>query len=86
MSNPLIAAVGEALYGSRWHSELARALGVTYRTVRRWEVGDSQVPAGVYAELLERVKIHAAALGPLVPRLERAAQGSASAVAGAGSS
>lgn len=28
--------IGTALYGPRWQSELARALGVADRTVRRW--------------------------------------------------
>ncbi len=34
---------GPALYGERWQSELARALGVTDRTIRRW-LGGGAIP------------------------------------------
>ena len=35
---------GEALYGPRWQTALARALGVNARTVRRWAYGDRRIP------------------------------------------
>jgi hypothetical protein len=37
--NPTIAEIGEDLYGSCWQRELAKALGVNERTVRRWAAG-----------------------------------------------
>lgn len=46
----LLAEVGEALYGPRWQSALARELGVTDRTVRRWASG-GPVPARAYRVL-----------------------------------
>jgi transcriptional regulator with XRE-family HTH domain len=73
---PLIVAVGTALYGSRWQSELARALGVAIRTVQRWAAGDIEPPAGVYGELAPIVEERAAVLRPLLPRLRKAARGS----------
>ena len=32
-------AAGEALYGARWQTQLARDLGVTVRQVQRWTSG-----------------------------------------------
>lgn len=40
----LLRSAGEALYGPRWQTELARALGVSDRTVRRWVAGATPVP------------------------------------------
>lgn len=36
MTSSDLAVIGEALYGPRWQSDLARDLGVTDRTMRRW--------------------------------------------------
>ena len=70
---PLIIEVGRALYGPRWQSDLARALGVSDRTVRRWAAGEEQPRPGVYRDALRLVRERAEALGPLVPMLEQAA-------------
>ena len=42
---------GHALYGPRWTSAMARALGVAPRTVRRWSAGEFHVPYHVWDEL-----------------------------------
>ena len=34
----LLRAAGQVLYGERWQSPLARDLGVSDRTMRRWAV------------------------------------------------
>lgn len=60
---------GEALYGPRWQSDLARDLGVADRTVRRWAAGASDVPSGVYLDLLRLTQERAALLDSLAPRL-----------------
>lgn len=39
-SADLIRRAGECLYGTRWESALAEALGVNRRTVRRWWQGE----------------------------------------------
>lgn len=39
LSNCLIAEVGEALFGPRYRTDLAEALQVNERTVRRWVDG-----------------------------------------------
>jgi len=66
----LLVECGEALYGPRWQAELARDLGVADRTVRRWVAGTSEVPAGLYVDLLRLTQERAAALDALAPRLK----------------
>lgn len=52
----LVREVGPLLYGEQWQSPLARALGVSVRTVQRWAADRSVPPAGVRAELEALVK------------------------------
>lgn len=52
MSSRLLQQVGEALYGPRWQSDLARDLDVSDRTIRRWASGADDLPVGVYTDLL----------------------------------
>lgn len=73
MSSRLLKRCGEALYGPRWQSELARALHVSDRTVRRWVDGSTDVPDGVYLELLSMCQERAAELDDLIEVLPRAA-------------
>ena len=51
MTADFIVAAGRALYGERWQAPLARDLGVSHRTVRRWVSGESPMPEGVEADL-----------------------------------
>ena len=68
----LAADVGEALYGPCWQSELARELDVSDRTMRRWVAGTTDVPAGLYGDLLRLTQARAAALDDLASRLRNA--------------
>jgi hypothetical protein len=68
----LLAEAGEALYGPRWQSDLARALDVNDRTVRRWASGAVDMPSGVYLDLLRLTQERASALDGLGPRLREA--------------
>lgn len=43
--------LGELLWGPRWQTAMARALGVNARTVRRWAVGDSPISGPVAVTL-----------------------------------
>lgn len=65
----LLREVGEALYGPRWHTDLARDLDVADRTVRRWEAGATPVPDGVWADLRGLIVTRGAALRDLAERL-----------------
>lgn len=42
---------GRLLYGERWQTDLARALGVGDRRVREWVAGDRRPSAGVWADI-----------------------------------
>ena len=68
----LLVECGEALYGPRWQSELARELAVSDRTVRRWVAGTSEAPPGLYVDLLRLTQERAAVLDALAPRLRKA--------------
>ena len=68
----LLVETGEALYGPRWQSELARDLDVSDRTVRRWVAGTTDVPQGIYLDLLRLTHERAAVLDALGPRLRKA--------------
>jgi hypothetical protein len=53
-----LAEWGVALFGPRFRVDLADALGVSERTVRRWLAGEWVIPEGVKADLkkLRRTK------------------------------
>lgn len=51
MNVRLLKQVGEALYGPRWQSELARELNVADRTVRRWVFGAHPIPGDAWPKL-----------------------------------
>ncbi len=46
-----LTAVGGALYGPQWQSQLARDLGVAIRTMQRWAAGEFTIPPGVWPEI-----------------------------------
>lgn len=69
----LLVDTGEALYGPHWQSALARDLGVSDRTVRRWVSGVVEVPAGLWLDLLRVSQERAQKLDNLVERLHEAA-------------
>lgn len=47
-----LKTAGEALYGPRWQTQLARDLGVADRTIRRWLSGSNDVPFDVWSEII----------------------------------
>jgi len=58
--------VGEALYGPRFQRELAEALNVNERTMRRWVAGDFEPPDSLKADLLRLLKERRAELTGLI--------------------
>lgn len=68
----LLVESGEALYGPRWQSEMARELGVADRTIRRWAAGTTDVPSGLYVDLLRLTQERAGQLDALAGRLRKA--------------
>lgn len=47
-----LAKAGQALYGERWQTDLARDLGLSDgRRVRQWMAGERPIPPGIWADL-----------------------------------
>jgi hypothetical protein len=61
---------GFALYGEQWRSELARALGVTDRTVRRWAHDEYSIPDDARDRIMELCRQRADMLNAVMRRLE----------------
>ena len=53
----MLTETGKALYGPCWQRELARALHVNERTMRRWVSGETQPPSTIAAELTELIRL-----------------------------
>jgi predicted transcriptional regulator len=62
---------GFALYGEQWRSELARALGVTDRTVRRWVQDEYSIPDDARERIIELCRERAEMLAGVMRRLEK---------------
>jgi len=67
----LLREAGEALYGPRWQSDLARDLKVSDRTVRRWDAGSNEIPPGVWPELRALLRARGLALASVRRKLPR---------------
>lgn len=65
-----LAAVGTALYGSNWVNDLAFALSVSERSMRRWAAGTYEIPEGIRSELVSLCKARSANLEGIARALE----------------
>jgi hypothetical protein len=65
----LLVACGQALYGQQWQTALARDLGVSDRTMRRWIAGAQPAPDGLTVDLLRLCVERAQVLDELCERL-----------------
>lgn len=72
VSTKLLHDAGEALYGPRWQSDLARDLQVSDRTIRRWASGADDLPAGVALDLWRICLERTADLDSVIERLKAA--------------
>lgn len=70
METKTLQAIGQALYGQQWKSDLARDLDVADRTVRRWLAGESAVPPGAMKELRELCLKRSGELAELAASIE----------------
>jgi hypothetical protein len=73
MTPDLLREAGQALYGPLWQSEMARELEVALRTMQRWAKGDNAIPAGVFADLGDKVRERRAELAVLARKLPKRA-------------
>lgn len=72
MTSKLLRDTGEALYGPRWQSELARDLGMSDRHVRRLASGAADLTPGMAMDLLRIATERAQALDEVIARLRPA--------------
>jgi hypothetical protein len=70
-SADLIRAAGVALYGPRYESDLAIALDVNRRTVRRWKSGEDEPRPGVWSDLLALMDERAGMVEDLVDEIAK---------------
>jgi len=63
-------AIGEALFGTYYRTELAQALGCDQRTVRRYDDGIYPVPEDRQKQLLELLRARKAKLTDLIGRVK----------------
>lgn len=69
----LLKDAGEALYGARWQSEIARDLGMSDRHIRRMLAGDADLSPGMATDLWRLAEERAADLDDVIKRLKAAA-------------
>jgi hypothetical protein len=62
MSPKLLQQVGEALYGPRWQSDLARDLEIDDRSIRRYLAGEREIPDDMPDQLRQVLADRRAAL------------------------
>jgi hypothetical protein len=72
LTHELLAEVGQALYGPRWQTELARDLDIGDRTMRRWAAGTHPIPGRVAADLRDVAKGRRVVLAELDHQLWKA--------------
>lgn len=73
MSTKLLKDAGEALYGPRWQTELARDLGMSERHMRRLVSGASDLTPGMAMEIWRLAEERASDLDDVIRRLKAAA-------------
>lgn len=59
MTRDDLIAAGEALFGPRWQSDVARLLAVDDRRVRAWLAGERPIPPGIWQELAAALRTRA---------------------------
>ncbi len=72
MTTALLREAGEALFGPRWQSEMARALDISNRTMRRWDEGLYPVPPAAWADIRALLRDRRMAMAVVRRKLPRA--------------
>ena len=70
----LIERAGQALWGDRWQTEMARAIKVNKDTVQDWRQGRSTPRSGVYVDLLRVANERSGQIKDLLHALEIASR------------
>lgn len=67
----LLKIAGEALYGERWQSPLARDLGVSDRTVRNWCAAKHEYPHDLADRLLSILRERSEKMLAVITTIEK---------------
>jgi hypothetical protein len=68
----LLKRIGQALFDERhWQAGLAAVLGTAHRSVGRWSSGATEIPAGIWTELLAIAENRKQELAELVNELKQ---------------
>ncbi len=59
MSDALIVRIGRALWGGSWKPQMARAMDLNDRTVRRFEIGEKDAPDSLLASFRPIIQAYA---------------------------
>jgi hypothetical protein len=51
----MLSHVGQVLYGDWWQTQLANALGLSDRQMRRWVGMEAHIPSPILGEVLPRL-------------------------------
>ena len=71
-NNMLIPKVGLIVWGPDWQAPMAAALKQPTNTVADWARGSRPVPAGIWKELREVVRLHGLKIADLDPEIVQA--------------
>lgn len=67
----LLISAGQLLFGERWQTELARALGLTDgRRIRQWLSGDRPIPVGILDDLRELLEDRSSKMELIVKQIQ----------------
>jgi len=66
MTPDMLSRYATVLYGSQWQTQMAHALGVSDRTVRRWTAGTHAIPDGLLVDVRGLLRDRAAAIADML--------------------
>ncbi|HFT1133003.1 TPA: hypothetical protein ACH27D_004377 [Klebsiella pneumoniae] len=67
----LLIRAGQLLFGERWQTELARALGLSDgRRIRQWLSGDRPIPVGIWDDLRELLEDRSSKMELIVKQIQ----------------
>ncbi|SVS28557.1 Uncharacterised protein [Klebsiella pneumoniae] len=67
----LLINAGQLLFGERWQTELARALGLSDgRRIRQWLSGDRPIPVGIWDDLRELLEDRSSKMELIVKQIQ----------------
>ena len=66
---------GKALYGERWQTDMAKAVGLTDRTIRGYASGSSKIPPGLWADVCKLLRRNSQETKALLSEFSRISEG-----------